>query len=75
MLFNTRTIFKDEHSPLGPTAAMVLPGPLIETWVLYAAGTLIIFARILCRWRMIGPSNFKTDDYLIVPAWVRCLGP
>ena len=56
---------------------MVLPGPLIETWVLYGAGSLIIFARILCRWRMIGPANFKPDDYLIVPAWVGCasVGP
>jgi len=54
-----------------PTATMVLPGPLIETWALYSVGSLIIFARIACRWRMIGISSFQADDYLIVLAWVR----
>lgn len=51
---------------------MLLPGPLIETWVLYSFGSLVIFARIVCRWRLIGPENFKPDDYLIILAWV-CL--
>ncbi|KAK4446074.1 hypothetical protein QBC34DRAFT_451048 [Podospora aff. communis PSN243] len=49
---------------------MVLPGPLIETWVLYSAGSLIIFLRLLCRWRMIGVRNFQIDDYIIVVAWL-----
>jgi len=49
---------------------MVLPGPLIETWALYSAGSLIILLRIICRWRMIGVRYFQVDDYLIVVAWV-----
>ncbi|KAK0732291.1 hypothetical protein B0H67DRAFT_477717 [Lasiosphaeris hirsuta] len=49
---------------------MSLPGPLIETWVLYTFGSLVILARIACRWRMIGIANFKPDDYLIIPAWI-----
>ncbi|KAK3312087.1 hypothetical protein B0H66DRAFT_505538 [Apodospora peruviana] len=47
-----------------------LEAALIETWTLYAFGTLVIFARIVCRWRMIGIYNFKPDDYLIVLAWI-----
>ncbi|KAI1251711.1 hypothetical protein MGN70_006279 [Eutypa lata] len=43
---------------------------LIETWTLYAVGSLVIFARIGCRWRMIGFSAFQPDDYIIVFSWV-----
>ncbi|TGJ85559.1 hypothetical protein E0Z10_g3203 [Xylaria hypoxylon] len=42
---------------------------LIETWTLYAIGSLIIFARIVCRWKMIGPRCFKPDDYIIFLSW------
>ncbi|KAK5651877.1 hypothetical protein OQA88_11536 [Cercophora sp. LCS_1] len=49
---------------------MVLPPALIETWVLYSVGSLIILARIVCRWRLVGLYNFKPDDYLIVCAWM-----
>jgi hypothetical protein len=44
---------------------------LVETWSLYGVGTLIIWARVLCRWRMVGVYNFKPDDYLVWLAWVR----
>ncbi|KAK9794473.1 hypothetical protein SCARD494_05543 [Seiridium cardinale] len=42
---------------------------LIETWTLYAIGSLVIFARIGCRLRMIGLSGFKPDDYIIIFSW------
>jgi len=51
-------------------ADMGAPAALIETWALYTFGSLVILARIVCRWRMIGIYNFKPDDYLIVLAWV-----
>ncbi|RWA05111.1 hypothetical protein EKO27_g9995 [Xylaria grammica] len=42
---------------------------LIETWALYSVGSLIIFARIACRWKMIGPRGFRPDDYIIFLSW------
>ncbi|KAI1352895.1 hypothetical protein F5Y01DRAFT_323647 [Xylaria sp. FL0043] len=41
----------------------------VETWALYSGGSLVIFARIFCRWRMVGLSGFKPDDYLIFLSW------
>ncbi|KAI0437483.1 hypothetical protein F4803DRAFT_538738 [Xylaria telfairii] len=41
----------------------------VETWALYATGSLIIFTRIGCRWKMVGLSGFKPDDYLIFISW------
>ncbi|KAK1758741.1 hypothetical protein QBC47DRAFT_457169 [Echria macrotheca] len=49
---------------------VLLLSPLIETWVLYSVGSLFIFARVVCRWRLIGVENFKADDYLIILAWI-----
>ncbi|KJZ68689.1 hypothetical protein HIM_11916 [Hirsutella minnesotensis 3608] len=43
---------------------------LIETWCLYAFGSVIIFARVACRWRMVGISGFKPDDYIIFLSWM-----
>lgn len=43
---------------------------LIETWTLYSGGTVIIMARVYCRWRMVGFYNFKPDDYMVIWAWV-----
>ncbi|KAI1739186.1 hypothetical protein F4680DRAFT_449290 [Xylaria scruposa] len=42
----------------------------VETWTLYSIGSLTIFARIGCRWRMVGVSGFKPDDYIIFLSWV-----
>ncbi|KAI9168047.1 hypothetical protein HJFPF1_04191 [Paramyrothecium foliicola] len=42
---------------------------LVETWCLYAFGSLIILARILARWRTIGVKQFRPDDYLIFLSW------
>ncbi|KAI8951154.1 hypothetical protein F4801DRAFT_601457 [Xylaria longipes] len=39
------------------------------TWALYSTGSLIIFARIGCRWKLVGPSGLKLDDYLIFISW------
>ncbi|RYP33636.1 hypothetical protein DL767_004685 [Monosporascus sp. MG133] len=49
---------------------MGAPSELIETWCLYGVGSLIIFARIVCRWRLIGPQGLKPDDYIIFFSWV-----
>ncbi|KAF7555954.1 hypothetical protein G7Z17_g1780 [Cylindrodendrum hubeiense] len=42
---------------------------LIETWSLYAVGSVIILSRMFVRWRMIGFRGFKPDDYIIVLSW------
>ncbi|EKG09755.1 hypothetical protein MPH_13188 [Macrophomina phaseolina MS6] len=47
---------------------------LIETWTLYSGGTVIIMARVYCRWRMVGFYNFKPDDYMVIWAWVVYTG-
>lgn len=49
---------------------MGAPPELIETWTLYAIGSLIIFARIACRLQMAGMSEFQFDDYIIFFSWV-----
>jgi hypothetical protein len=54
---------------------MGAPAALVETWTLYAVGSLIIFARIFVRWRTIGISNWQPDDYLIILSWVRSNRP
>ncbi|KAI0389908.1 hypothetical protein F5Y17DRAFT_469311 [Xylariaceae sp. FL0594] len=42
---------------------------LIETWVLYSLGSLVIFTRIAVRLRMVGIRGFMPDDYLIFLSW------
>lgn len=44
--------------------------PIVETWTLYGAGSLLIFSRSLCRWRMVGFRGFDFDDYFIWFSWV-----
>ncbi|CAN8100960.1 unnamed protein product [Discula destructiva] len=44
--------------------------PLVEMWSLYAAGSLIIYLRIACRWKLVGLQGFKPDDFLIVLSWI-----
>ncbi|EKG10584.1 hypothetical protein MPH_12442 [Macrophomina phaseolina MS6] len=43
--------------------------PITELWTLYSFGTLAIFLRLFCRWRLVGIQNFKPDDFLVVLAW------
>jgi len=43
--------------------------PIVETWALYGAGSLLIFLRSLCRWRMVGFRGFDFDDYFIWFSW------
>lgn len=50
---------------------MAYSEPIVETWALYGAGSLLIFLRILCRWRHVGFRNFDPDDYLVGFSWVR----
>ncbi|VUC26223.1 unnamed protein product [Clonostachys rosea] len=42
---------------------------LIETWCLYAVGSLIFMGRIACRIRTIGVAGFKPDDYIVFLSW------
>lgn len=43
--------------------------PIVETWALYGAGSLLIFLRSLCRWRMVGFGGFDFDDYFVWFSW------
>ncbi|POS68799.1 hypothetical protein DHEL01_v212807 [Diaporthe helianthi] len=43
--------------------------PIIETRALYGSGSLLIFSRSLCRWRMVGFRGFDFDDYFIWFSW------
>ncbi|CAH0025281.1 unnamed protein product [Clonostachys rhizophaga] len=43
--------------------------PLAETWGLYAGGSLIFLARIVCRLRAVGLVGFKPDDYIVFLSW------
>lgn len=44
--------------------------PLVEMWALYISGSLLIFLRVACRWRMVGVRGFKLDDYMVWFSWV-----
>jgi hypothetical protein len=46
---------------------------LIETWTLYAFGSVAIMLRIFSRTRMVGIAGWHPDDYLIFFAWVSGL--
>lgn len=61
-----RSVSFSAMAPL-PAAAVE---PITEMWTLYAFGTVVIFLRVFCRWRLVGIFNFKPDDYLVLLAWV-----
>lgn len=44
---------------------------LIEIWILYAIGIIIIAARVFCRTKLVGYKNYDWDDYLVVLVGVR----
>lgn len=44
---------------------------LAETWALYVVGSVTIFLRCFCRWRMVGFRGLEPDDYIIMVSWVR----
>ncbi|KAF2185111.1 hypothetical protein K469DRAFT_577655 [Zopfia rhizophila CBS 207.26] len=46
-----------------------LQAALIETWTLYAFGSLAIILRVCSRTRLVGFSGYHADDYLIFFAW------
>ncbi|KAK7221830.1 hypothetical protein V2G26_009833 [Clonostachys chloroleuca] len=48
---------------------MAYNSALVETWCLYAVGSLIFAARIACRVRTIGLAGFKPDDYIVFLSW------
>ncbi|KAL7275378.1 hypothetical protein RUND412_001685 [Rhizina undulata] len=39
---------------------------VVESWTLYALGCNLVFLRLGCRCRLVGLSNFKPDDYLMI---------
>jgi hypothetical protein len=51
-------------------AASPLEAALIETWSLYAIGSIFIILRIFSRTKMVGLAGYHIDDYTIFFAWV-----
>lgn len=49
---------------------MPAPEALIETWTLYAFGTVFIGLRAFARTKLVGVRGYRLDDYLIWVAWV-----
>ncbi|KAJ5504565.1 hypothetical protein N7463_007439 [Penicillium fimorum] len=42
----------------------------VEAWTLLSLALLIIIIRIMVRWKLVGPTNFQLDDYLMPLAGV-----
>lgn len=51
-------------------AVSALEAALIETWSLYAVGSIVIMLRAFSRTRMVGIAGWHPDDYMIFFAWV-----
>jgi hypothetical protein len=51
-------------------AVSALEAALIETWTLFAVGTIFIILRVFSRTRLVGFAGYCADDYLIFFAWV-----
>jgi hypothetical protein len=49
-----------------------LEAALMETWTLFAIGSIAIILRIFSRTRLVGIAGWCPDDYLIFFGWVRC---
>ena len=43
---------------------------LIETFTLYALGTIIIGLRVFSRTKLVGLRGYRWDDYLVFVVWV-----
>jgi hypothetical protein len=42
----------------------------VEAWVLLSLALFTIIVRIFVRWKLVGPTNFQLDDYLMPLAGV-----
>lgn len=42
----------------------------VESWVLLSLALFTIIVRVFVRWKLVGPSNFQLDDYLMPLAGV-----
>ena len=62
-------LFFDLRKPRA-MAVSALEAALIETWSLYAVGSIVIMLRIFSRTRMVGVAGWHPDDYMIFFAWV-----
>ncbi|KAJ5555953.1 hypothetical protein N7513_003595 [Penicillium frequentans] len=38
---------------------------MVESWILLSLALAVIGVRICVRWKLVGPSNFQLDDYLM----------
>lgn len=45
---------------------------LLESWTLYGLGVIVVIARLVTRYRLVGFRGAKPDDYLMILAMVRC---
>lgn len=43
----------------------------VEAWTLLALALATILLRISVRWKLVGPTNFQLEDYLMPLAGVR----
>lgn len=48
---------------------------LLESWTLYGLGVVVVIARLVTRYRLVGFRGAKPDDYLMILAMVRCHNP
>ncbi|KAI0387539.1 hypothetical protein F5Y04DRAFT_240444 [Hypomontagnella monticulosa] len=46
-------------------------GNVVEIWLLYFFGMLVIAARIYCRTKLVGVKGYQIDDYLVIA--VACM--
>lgn len=46
---------------------------LFESWVLYGLGVVVVIARLVTRYRLVGFRGAKPDDYLMILAMVSLL--
>ncbi|KAH7066947.1 hypothetical protein BKA63DRAFT_131649 [Paraphoma chrysanthemicola] len=55
-------------------AVSPLEAALIETWTLFAVGSIFIILRVFSRTRLVGLAGYHADDYLIFFAWTCYAG-
>lgn len=47
----------------------------VEAWTLLSLALATILVRISVRWKLVGPTNFQLDDYIMPLAGVRLYFP
>lgn len=72
--WTTNQALLNSQKKIGKMVPSPLEAALIETWTLYAIGTVVIMLRVLSRTRLVGISGYHPDDYIIFFSWVRPTG-